>query len=56
VIIGLEQPLGLKKIKVQSMWADGTLLMDAYSGSSAEVKQGVIVIDTPFDTVLLQEN
>jgi len=56
VVIGLEQPLGLKKIKVQSVWADGTRLTDAYSGSSAEVKQGVLIIDTPFDTVLLQEN
>jgi alpha-amylase len=56
VVVGLEQPIGAKRIPVQSIWADGIAITDQYSGISAKVKDGFLAINTPFDTVLLQEN
>jgi hypothetical protein len=56
VVVGLEQPIGAKRIRVQSIWADGIAITDQYSGISAKVKDGFLAINTPFDTVLLQEN
>ena len=56
VVVGLEQPTGAKRIPVQSIWADGITVTDQYSGIAAKVKGGFLEINTPFDTVLLQEN
>lgn len=55
VIVGLDLPQGLKKIKVSAVFSNGTVLKDAYSGKSATVKFGEIELDTPFDIVLLEQ-
>lgn len=54
VIIGLNLPLGLKEIAVAEVFADGTVLKDAYSGKSVTVENGVVKIDSQFNIVLLE--
>ncbi len=55
VVVGLELPKGLKSIRVDSVFADGTVLRDAYSAKKVKVKNGELAIDTPFDIVLLEK-
>jgi alpha-amylase len=55
VIIALNQPKGNKIIPVSNIYKDGQKLMDHYSGFSAEVKNGNIVIQSNYDIVLLEE-
>jgi len=55
VIIGLDLSIGIKSITVGSVFADGVLVTDAYSGNSAVVKNGTVEIDSPYSLVLLSE-
>lgn len=54
VIVGLDLPQGVKKIKVTSVFKDGTKLRDAYSGKEMTVKFGQAEIDSPHGVVLLE--
>jgi alpha-amylase len=55
VVIGLEVNKGLKTIDVSKLFKDGDRLHDAYSGTSAEVKDGRVIIDSQYDIVLLEK-
>ncbi|WP_290845125.1 alpha-amylase family glycosyl hydrolase [Flavobacterium sp.] len=55
VIVGLDLPVGKKKLKVSSVFKDSTRLRDAYSGKDVTVKYGEIELDTPFTIVLLEK-
>jgi alpha-amylase len=55
VIVGLEQPIGEKTLDLGGKIADGTLLLDEYSGQEVKVKGGKLTINTPFNTVLLSK-
>jgi alpha-amylase len=54
VIIGLDLEKGAKKISVTTVFDDNTLVRDAYSGTEARVQDGFIMMNTPFDLVLLE--
>lgn len=53
VVVALGQPTGPKAIPVDGIFADGTPLVDRYSGQPATVSGGVARLATPFDIVLL---
>ena len=53
VLIALDWPKGKKQIDIYNMWADGTQLIDFYSGQQLEVKHGQITIDSEFSFVML---
>lgn len=55
VVIGLELPQGEKTISVGSTFKDGTTLIDAYSGKSIIVNNNQVVLNSDFETVLLEE-
>ncbi|MEJ2202818.1 MAG: alpha-amylase family glycosyl hydrolase [Gemmatimonadota bacterium] len=55
VVVALDVPTGVKTIPVGGVFADGTTLTDAYSGTSAVVTGGSLILDTPFVLVLLAE-
>jgi alpha-amylase len=55
VVVGLDQPVGAKTIPVGGVFADGTRLVDAYSGARATVSAGAGAFTTPFSVVLLSE-
>ncbi|MCF6224161.1 MAG: alpha-amylase [Flavobacteriaceae bacterium] len=54
VIVGLDLDIGDKKIKVSDVFKDGDLLVDKYSGKELKVKNGFVLVDSPFDIVLLE--
>ena len=54
VIIGLDLPAGKKEIQNDETFEEGARLIDAYSGKKATVKKDKIIIDSPFDIVLLE--
>jgi alpha-amylase len=54
VVVGLELPAGKKEISVKDNFADGSTVLDTYSGKTAEVKGGKVMIDSPFEYVLLE--
>ncbi len=55
VIIGLDLKKGEKKMDVTSVFKDGDVLVDAYSGKKITVKKGSIELNTPFKIVLLEK-
>ena len=55
VVIGLDLAKGLKEISVGTIFKDGTLLKDAYSGQELVVKNGKVVVDSEFTLVLLEK-
>ena len=55
IIIGLDLPEGSKEINVSSIFKDGDILVDKYSGNEVEVKSGSANLNTPFDIVLLEK-
>ena len=55
VIIGLDMPLGKKEIGVNNLFANGIKLKDAYSGKTAIVANGKVIIESNFDIVLLEK-
>ena len=56
VVVALDAEQGEKEISVEGIFEDGTELKDGYSGKSAVVKGGKLVIDTAYDIVLLAED
>ncbi len=54
VIIGLDLPAGKKEIEVGYAFAKAEKLTDAYSGQQVSVIDGKVILDTPFDIVLLE--
>ncbi len=54
VVVGLELPKGKKELDVRVVFNDGEVLIDAYSGIEAKVKNGKVIIDSEFDIVLLE--
>ena len=55
VVIGLDLPIGKKEISVGTIFENGTLLRDFYSGKVATVFDGKIKIDSPFGIILLEK-
>ncbi|GGG40158.1 alpha-amylase family glycosyl hydrolase [Bizionia arctica] len=55
VIIGLDLNSGTKTMDVSSVFADGDLLHDAYSGQEFTVENGKVIIESEFDIVLLEK-
>ena len=53
VVVGLDLPAGEKELSVGSMFNEGDLLYDAYSGKEVFVKNGKVFIKTPYTLVLL---
>ncbi len=55
VVVGLDLQIGKKEINVDNLFANGTKLKDAYSGKSAVVTNGKVLIDSDFSIVLLEK-
>jgi alpha-amylase len=55
VVIALNQPAGAKVIPLSGAWADGTEVVDFYSGTRGRVVNGSITIITPYTLALLSE-
>ncbi|CAM1366970.1 glycoside hydrolase, family GH13_19 lipoprotein precursor. Probable alpha-amylase [Tenacibaculum litopenaei] len=55
VVVGLGLPQGEKTIEVKGVFADGTSVRDAYSGTLSTVTDGKVSIATPFTLLLLEE-
>ena len=55
VIVAMDQGRGAKTIPVFGVFADGTPLLDAYSGETGTVANGAVSLTTPFGLVLLGE-
>jgi alpha-amylase len=53
VIVATEQGAGAKTIPVFGVFADGTELMDAYSGQTGTVRNGAVALTTASGLVLL---
>lgn len=56
VIIGLDLPEGEKRIPVDGLFDEGTMLHDAYSGKTATVENDSITLNTAYNLVLLEKN
>jgi len=55
VVVGLDLPKGAKTISVGTVFSNGTVMNDAYSGKSAKVENGKVTLTTDFDIILLEE-
>jgi alpha-amylase len=55
VLVAMDQPEGAKTIAVFGVFADGTELVDAYSGATGTVRNGELALTTEFGLVLLGE-
>ena len=53
VAVGLDLNSGKKSLAVNSVFDDGSVLIDKYSGIQTTVNNGVATIDSPFNIVLL---
>jgi len=54
VVVGLDLPIGKKELSVGSVFKEGTILRDAYSGKETIVFGGKAAIDSEFGIVLLE--
>ena len=54
VVVGLDLPKGKKEITVKGFFGDGTKLLDTFSNTEVEVKNGKVSLDNGFDMVLLE--
>jgi alpha-amylase len=54
VVIGLDLPVGIKEITVGTIFKNGDDVKDTYSGKSATVTNGKVIIDSEFGFVLLE--
>lgn len=55
VLIALDLPKGKKELFVGAVFAVGDKVRDAYSGTITKVTNGKIVLDTPYDIVLIEK-
>lgn len=56
VVVGLDLSLGKKEISVGTIFKNGTKVKDTYSGKTAIVTNGKVIVDSNFDIVLLEKN
>ncbi|GAB3716991.1 alpha-amylase family glycosyl hydrolase [Flavobacterium koreense] len=56
VVVGLDLPIGKKEISIGTIFENGTKVKDAYSGTTSEVNDGKVAIDSEFGLVLLEKN
>jgi len=54
VVVGLDLNKGSKEINVASIFKDGKIVRDAYSGIEVKVKNGIVKLDSAYDIVLLE--
>jgi len=54
VVVGLDLNEGEKELNVSSVFKDGSVLNEAYSGNEVTVKDGIANLNTPFPIVLLE--
>ena len=54
VVVGLDLPKGKKEVPVGTVFREGTILRDFYSGQQTTVINGKAQIDSPYTTVLLE--
>ena len=55
VVIALDVPIGKKEISVGTVFKNGTIVQDAYSGKSAIVSNGKLTIETNFGFLLIEK-
>jgi len=55
VVVGLDQPKGVKTITIGEVFEEGTDLLDYYSNKKVKVVNSTVTLDTPYDIVLLQK-
>ncbi|WP_103068086.1 alpha-amylase family glycosyl hydrolase [Aquimarina sediminis] len=55
VVIGLDLLKGEKKIKINSVFPEGTVLIDQYSGIETKVFKDSVMINSNYETVLLAQ-
>ncbi len=53
VVIGLDLPKGMKKLRVKGFFGNGTTLFDSYSNTEVTVKNGNVILDNEHATALL---
>ncbi len=53
VLCGLELGTGIKSLKVNGLFEEGSELYDYYSGNSVRVEKGQVTVDSEFEIVLL---
>ncbi|WP_029035941.1 alpha-amylase family glycosyl hydrolase [Salinimicrobium xinjiangense] len=56
VVIGIDLPKGRKVVDVSSAFENGDRIIDKYSNTSLEVKEGKVEIDSDFDILLLAKD
>jgi alpha-amylase len=56
VVVGLDLPPGSKELNVSAVFADGTVLRDAYSDQLTTVTGGRATLSSPFSLVLLEKS
>ena len=54
VIVGLDMPIGEKRISVGEIFAEAEEVRDAYGDIQVKVKDGQVLLHTPYDIVLLE--
>ena len=54
VVIGLNLSKGKKEITIGKLFKNGTKVKDVYSGTTGIIDNGKIIINSPFDIVLLE--
>jgi len=55
VIVGLDLPIGKKEISVGTIFKNGTMLKEFYSGKLVAVFNGKITINSPYNIILLEK-
>ncbi len=55
VVIGLDLNKGEKQINMGTIFVEGAVLLDAYSNTEVVVKNGMVILNTPFSIVLLEK-
>ncbi|WP_372792995.1 alpha-amylase family glycosyl hydrolase [Lutibacter sp.] len=55
VVVGLELNEGERELNVSSVFSDGTVLNEFYSGVEVKVKDGMVTVNSPFSIVLLEK-
>jgi len=56
VVVGLDLTKGKKEIPVGTIFANGSKVKDAYSGKTATVVKGKVIVDSEFELVLLEKS
>ncbi|HEX8575847.1 MAG TPA: alpha-amylase family glycosyl hydrolase [Flavobacterium sp.] len=54
IIVGLDLATGKKEIAIGKIFKSGTKVKDAYSGATGTINNEKVIIDSPFDIVLLE--